>query len=237
MQPTKSTSANNLIITSTETTIMTKNIKAVLWDFGGVLTTSPFEAFTRYEIQHDLPKNFIRSINSTNPDSNAWALFESSQVSVAEFDLLFQKEAEQMGHSIPGKEVLALLSGDIRPAMVHALQVIKKHYQVGCITNNVRSGQGPGMSKSEAKAKQVGEVMSLFDIVIESSVLGIRKPNPKIYQIACDQMSINPDQALFIDDLGINLKPARDLGMKTIKVLDQEQALDELEQQLALDLR
>ena len=93
------------------------------------------------------------------------------------------------------------------------------------------------MSKSETKANQVGEVMSLFDIVIESSVLGIRKPNPEIYQIACDQMGINPNQALFIDDLGINLKPARALGMKTIKVLDQEQALDELEQQLNLDLR
>lgn len=216
---------------------MNKKLKAVLWDFGGVLTSSPFEAFTRYEMQHKLPKDFIRSINATNPDNNAWALFESSQVSIAEFDQLFKKEAEQLGYSIPGKDVLALLSGDIRPAMVHALKVIKRHYQVGCITNNVRSGQGPGMSKSETKANQVGEVMSLFDMVIESSVLGIRKPNPKIYQIACDQMGIDPIQALFIDDLGINLKPARALGMKTIKVLDQEQALDELEQQLNLELR
>ena len=228
----KSMSVNALFITSTETTTMNHDIKAVLWDFGGVLTTSPFEAFAHYEMQHNLPKDFIRSINATNPDSNAWALFESSQVSIEEFDRLFQKEAEEKGYPIPGQDVLALLSGDIRPAMVHALQVIKQHYQVGCITNNVRSGQGPGMSKSETKARQVGEVMSLFDIVIESSLLGIRKPNPKIYQIACEQMEIKPAQALFIDDLGINLKPARALGMKTIKVLDQEQALDELEQLL-----
>ena len=105
------------------------------------------------------------------------------------------------------------------------------------ITNNVKSGQGPGMSKSENKAQQVAAVMALFDTVIESSVLGIRKPNPEIYQIACTQMAVDPAQALFIDDLGINLKPARAMGMATIKVLNQEQAINDLEQQLQLDLR
>ncbi|MDE0759778.1 MAG: HAD-IA family hydrolase [Pseudomonadales bacterium] len=212
-------------------------IKAVLWDFGGVLTTSPFEAFASYEKKNHLPKDFIRSINATNPDSNAWALFESSQVSIDEFDGLFQKESALRGHKVPGKDVLALLSGTVRPAMVQALRMIKKHYQVGCITNNVKSGQGPGMSKSENKAQQVAAVMALFDTVIESSVLGIRKPNPEIYQIACAQMAVDPAQALFIDDLGINLKPARAMGMATIKVLTQEQAINDLEQHLQLDLR
>ena len=212
-------------------------IKAVLWDFGGVLTTSPFEAFAGYEKKNHLPKDFIRSINATNPDSNAWALFESSQVSIDEFDALFQKESALRGHKVPGKDVLALLSGEVRPAMVQALRMIKKHYQVGCITNNVKSGQGPGMSKSDNKAQQVAEVMALFDTVIESSVLGIRKPNPEIYKIACTQMAVDPAQALFIDDLGINLKPARTMGMATIKVLNQEQAINDLEQHLQLDLR
>jgi putative hydrolase of the HAD superfamily len=212
-------------------------LTAVLWDFGGVLTTSPFEAFNRFEAENRLPRDIIRTINSTNPHTNAWAQLESSQISVEEFDDIFAGEAREHGHNIRGKQVLDLLAGDVRPEMVHALKTIKRTHRVGCITNNVKAGEGPGMAKSEDKARAVAEVMSLFDVIIESSKVGMRKPDPEIYKLACQELDIRPEEALFIDDLGINLKPAKALGMTTIKVLNAEQALDELEESLGVNLR
>jgi putative hydrolase of the HAD superfamily len=211
-------------------------IEAVLWDFGGVLTTSPFEAFNRYERERGLPRDFIRTINATNPETNAWARFESSEVDLHQFDTLFAVESEAAGYRVPGREVIELLSGDVRPRMVQALQRIKQHYSVACITNNVRSGHGPGMASSSERANRVAEVMALFDLVVESSVEGIRKPNPKIYQLTCERLGVAPERAVFLDDLGINLKPARALGMQTIKVLSEQQAIEELSAMLDLQL-
>ncbi|HJL62306.1 MAG TPA: HAD-IA family hydrolase [Pseudomonadales bacterium] len=212
--------------------------KAVLWDFGGVLTTSPFESFNRFEIERNLPKDFIRSINATNPETNAWAQLESSEISIEEFDDKFAQEAAARGHEVRGQEVLTLLSGQIRPEMVKALEIIKQTLKVGCITNNVKSaGEGPGMANTTERATEVANVMALFDTIIESSKTGIRKPDPKIYEIACEEMGIQPNDAVFLDDLGINLKPARALGMTTIKVLTADQALIELESHLQLTLR
>ncbi|MFW6093896.1 MAG: HAD-IA family hydrolase [Pseudomonadota bacterium] len=203
-------------------------IEAVLWDFGGVLTTSPFEAFNRYEAERGIPRDFIRTINATNPESNAWAKFESSEVTLEEFDRLFAEESEAAGYRIPGREVIELLSGDIRPRMVDVLRECKRRFRVGCITNNVKGGQGPGMASSSDRASRVAEVMALFDLVVESSVEGIRKPNPRIYEIACQRLEVAPERSVYLDDLGINLKPARALGMHTIKVIDEAQAIDEL---------
>lgn len=203
-------------------------IEAVLWDFGGVLTTSPFEAFNRYEVDRGIPKDFIRAINATNPESNAWAQLESSRISLEEFDRAFAEESEAAGHRIPGADVIALLSGDIRPRMVRALEHCKAHFSVACITNNVKSGEGPGMARDAARAAAVQSVMDLFDLIVESSVEGIRKPNPRIYEITCERLGVAPDRAVFLDDLGVNLKPARALGMRTIKVIEEDQALADL---------
>lgn len=211
--------------------------KAVLWDFGGVLTSSPFEAFNQFESNNNLPLDIIRSINSTNPNNNAWAQLESSDINVDEFDELFNAEAREKGHEIRGKQVLELLSGEIRPEMVNALTTIKKTQSVGCITNNVNTGAGPGMAKSEKKATSIAEVMSLFEVVIESSKVGFRKPDPRIYELACDEMEIQPSETIYLDDLGINLKPAKELGMTTIKVVSADQAINELEKLLSLSLR
>ena len=204
------------------------HIEAVLWDFGGVLTTSPFEAFNRFESERGLPKDFIRSVNATNPDTNALAHFESSSISLDEFDLAFAEEAQARGHQVRGSEVVALLSGDVRPRMVEMLKLCKANFSIACITNNVKSGQGPGMATDSKRASAVREVMALFDLVVESSIEGIRKPNPAIYELTCERLGVAPDRAVFLDDLGINLKPARALGMQTIKVLNEAQAIDEL---------
>ena len=204
-------------------------IRAILWDFGGVFTTSPFEAFARFERAHNLPNDFIRTINSTNPDTNAWAQFESAAIDVVEFDAAFRAEAEALGHRVDGKDVLELLSGEFRPRMAAALRECKKHYKVGCITNNMKkAGEGPAMAASDERADKAAQVMTQFDVVVESSLEGVRKPNPRIYQIACDRLGVTPDQAVFLDDLGINLKPARAMGMTTIKVVSEEQAIGEL---------
>lgn len=212
-------------------------IKAVIWDFGGVLTTSPFEAFNRYEKERGLPENFIRGINATNPDTNAWALFERSEITPAEFDGKFAEESQANGHRVPGADVIGLLSGDLRPAMVSALHTVANQFKTGCITNNVSAGEGAGMANTTDKAAAVRDVMKVFHEVIESSKIGIRKPDPRIYQMMCEKLSIEPADAVYLDDLGINCKPARALGMTTIKVTDPNVALSELEAAIGIPLR
>ena len=208
---------------------MQRNFDAVIWDFGGVITSSPFEAFARYEAANGLPKDFIRSINATDPDTNAWARFERSEIDAASFDTAFLTEAEARGHSVRGADVLALLAGDIRPEMVAVLRfLISAGYKIGCITNNVKTGSGAGMARSVRKAAAVEEVMALFSHVIESSKVGIRKPDPEIYKMACTALDVAPARAVFLDDLGVNLKPARALGIATIKVTGAQQAIAEL---------
>jgi len=207
---------------------MTMELQAVIWDFGGVLTSSPFEAFTRYEAEKGLPKDFVRSVNALNIQENAWAKLERSEVTADEFDTLFREESAALGHEVPGKDILALLSGDIRPAVVEALKTCKGQVKVGCITNNAPVGKGAGMSSDSNKAAQVSEIMKLFDHVIESSKLGIRKPDPRIYALMCEALDVDPTKCVYLDDLGINLKPARAMGMHTIKVLNEAQLLQDL---------
>ena len=122
--------------------------------------------------------------------------------------------------------------------MVYALDLIRAKYRTACLTNNIRdAGEGPGMASDQQRAKAVAQVFERFDAVIESSVVGIRKPNPDFYKLACKTLGVEPADSLFLDDLGINLKPARALGMTTIKVLTEDQALDDLSVALDMDLR
>ena len=214
-----------------------KTLRAVLWDFGGVILSSPFEAFNRYEAEIGLPKDFIRSLNARNGDTNAWAKMERSEVSLEGFVELFEEEARQQGHKLDGWRILQSLSGDIRPQMVEALRRCSRAFRVACITNNMKHGEGPGMARSADKAKDVAEIMMLFEHVVESSKLGLRKPDPRIYRHACDLLGVQPEECVYLDDLGINLKPARALGMRTIKVGDPDVAIDELQAIVGIQLR
>jgi putative hydrolase of the HAD superfamily len=214
-----------------------KTPRAVLWDFGGVILSSPFEAFNRYEAEIGLPKDFIRSLNARNGDTNAWAKMERSEVSLEGFVELFEEEARGQGHKLDGWRILQSLSGDIRPQMVEALRRCKQAFRVACITNNMKHGEGPGMARSADKAKDVAEIMMLFEHVVESSKLGLRKPDPRIYRHACDLLGVQPEECVYLDDLGINLKPARALGMRTIKVGDPDLAIDELQAMVGIPLR
>lgn len=198
--------------------------KAIFWDFGGVFTTSPFVAFNKYEATKGIPENFIRTLNATNSNNNAWAKLERNDVTIEEFCALFEQEALAKGVLLDGQEVLACIHGQTRPEMVHALEVLSKKYKTACLTNNF----SPSADDND-KDNVLRPILDLFDFVIESRTLGIRKPEPQFYTCACDTVNVKPQQVIFLDDLGVNLKPARELGMRTIKVVSADQALGELE--------
>ena len=211
-------------------------IKAVFWDFGGVITSSPFESFNRFEKENNLPVDFLRSVNSTNPDSNAWALLERNEIDLEEFDLLFERESNDLGHPVKGKNVIALLKGQIRPEMIAALEKIKGNLLQACLTNNIQSMGDMDFEGNVSAAGKHEEVMSMFDFVFESSKENVRKPDPEFYLRACKRGDVDPSEVVFLDDLGINLKPAKVLGMSTIKVVDPIEALSELQAFLDFDL-
>ncbi len=214
-------------------------IKAVLWDFGGVILSSPFEAFNRYEEANGLPRDFIRSLNATNPDTNAWARFERSEVGFEEFCELFEGEARAAGHHVCAAEVIRLLRGELRPAMVGAIERCRAAgLKTALLSNNV--APAPSAAGGVVDIVDIGDfptstpderagVLALFDVIVESSKVGVRKPDPRFYVLACEQLGIEPHEAVFLDDLGVNLKPARALGMRTIKVGDPDVAIKELE--------
>lgn len=200
-----------------------------------MILSSPFEAFRRYESQRGLPLDTIRRINASDPDANAWARFERSEISPAEFDSAFAEESLRVGYEIRGYDVLRLLRGDVRPDMVHALRTVKEAgYKTACLTNNVLH---TGPDEEAERARTVEEVMSLFDSVVESSKVGCRKPETRFYEIACSALGVEATACVFLDDLGVNLKPAAAMGMTTIKVLTADQAISDLEKVLGMSLR
>ncbi|TXJ16345.1 MAG: HAD family hydrolase [Afipia sp.] len=208
-------------------------VEAVIWDFGGVLTTSPFEAFARFEKERGLPVDIIRRTNAANHFENAWAKFERAEVDLAAFDTLFAAESLALGAEVRGRDVVPLLSGDPRPEMVEALRRIKQRFKTGCITNNLPAN---AIGSSGGRALYVAETMALFDHVIESAKIGLRKPDPRIYRMMTDALGVDPKNCVYLDDLGVNLKPAREMGMTTIKVIDAPQAIRDLEAATGLAL-
>jgi putative hydrolase of the HAD superfamily len=228
-------------------------IQAVLWDFGGVFTSSPFEAFNRYEAEIGLPRDFIRRVNTRNPQHNAWARMERAEIGLDEFARDFEAEARALGaelaadgggpglpaalQALSGRRVIELLGGALRPEMVQALKRVRTRFRVACITNNMPTGHGPAMSFGGDRAAELAGVFALFEHVVESSKLGLRKPDPRIYRHACALLGVDPGACVYLDDLGVNCKPAREMGMRTIKVEGATQAIDELQALLGIRLR
>jgi putative hydrolase of the HAD superfamily len=206
-------------------------IRAALFDFGGVILSSPFEAFASFERDHALPDGFLRQVNATDPDTNAWAQLERGEVDLDQFAELFAAEAQTSGYAVDGHAVLGLLGGEVRPAMAEAVRRCSDRLITGLLTNNFVVANGRSMHDSP-----VGQVLGLFDAIIESSRVGVRKPDPLFYEIACEALDVAPTEAVFLDDLGINLKPARAMGMVTIKVTDPATAIAELEQVVGFPL-
>jgi putative hydrolase of the HAD superfamily len=209
-------------------------VTAVVFDLGGVLTESPIQSFTAYEREAGLPEGLIVRLNSTDPDTNAWARFERNELDVVAFSAAFEAEAAAAGHRVEASRVLAALRGELRPSMVEAVRRLRAAgLPLGLLSNNVAPMERSG---------PIGELLGLFDAVVESSVEGVRKPEPEIYRRALDRLSeavgrrIEAADCAYLDDLGINLKPARALGFSTIKVVEPAAALAELSELVGFPL-
>ena len=205
---------------------MSARVTAVIFDLGGVLTESPMHAFAAYEAEAGLPEGLIRQLNSTDPDTNAWARFERNELDVAGFSAAFEAAAAALGHRVEAARVLEALRGELRTSMVAAVRRLREEgLPLGLLSNNVVPMERTG---------PLGELLDLFDAVVESSTEGVRKPEPEIYRRALTRLSdavgrpIEAADCAYLDDLGINLKPARALGFSTIKVVDPAAALAEL---------
>jgi putative hydrolase of the HAD superfamily len=179
-----------------------------------------------------LPQDFLRRVNANNHHDNAWARFERNDLDLSGFDQAFADECAALGQQVRGREVIELLGGTIRPAMVDALRRLRPRLKIGLITNNVASPDSAGLNPTGRD-----EVLTLFHEVIESSKAGVRKPDPAIYRMMCEALGVAPRHAVFLDDLGVNLKPAREMGMHTIKVEDPDTALQQLESLVGFALR
>jgi len=211
-------------------------VRAVLFDLGGVLSESPMDTFAAYEASAGLPAGLIRRLNATDPDTNAWARFERGELDVDGFTAAFEGEARAAGHRVEAARVLeALHHPALRSPMVDAVRRLRAAgVPLALVSNNVRPME---------RAGALGELLALFDVVVESSVEGIRKPEPEIYRRALARLAeavgrpVAPADCAYLDDLGINLKPARALGMHTVKVVDPADALDELSALTGVPLR
>lgn len=204
-------------------------VRAVLFDMGGVLVASPFTGFARYEAANGLPDGTIRRINATDPDTNAWSRYERGLLERPAFCRAFEAEAAALGFAVDADAVLASMRGGVIPEMLAALARVHARWRTGLLTNN--------LAPMDRTVGAAAALVPHFDAVVESAVVGVRKPDPAFYLLACEQLGVDPAECVFLDDLGVNCKAARALGMHTIKVLQPLEALAELETVLGVALR
>ena len=209
---------------------MTNGIVAVVFDLGGVVMESPLHAIARYERDHGLAQNAINRAIVAAGDDSAWSRLERGELAVKDFFPAFEADCRAHGVEVSGARMMAYIAEAAvpRPRMMEAIGRIRaRGLRVAALTNNwVTSEVRPGRET----------LRELFHVFIESSVVGMRKPDPKIYQLTCRELGVEPAQTAFLDDIGRNLKAARALGMTTIKVEDPDVALRELSGVLGFDL-
>lgn len=206
-------------------------VKAVIFDFGGVFTISPVVRFSEYERENGLPEKFIGKVIKARMEDGAFARYERGEIALDTFDVDFAAETRAAGHEVPGRVIMSLLQMEIRPEMVEAYQkLVDAGVRTGCITNNMPDSGASDWVRGEETGPVIAQIFGQFEQVLESAQVGVRKPEPEIYQMMCDAMGLAPEECAFIDDLGVNLKSARAMGMKTVKAPlgDLQPAIDEL---------
>jgi putative hydrolase of the HAD superfamily len=208
--------------------------KAVIFDLGGVVFGSPFEHFDEYERVAGLPAGCVRMIIARSSETGAWAALERGELTMPEFHTALDAEASAAGHAIDASEIMAMIGRGIgtRPEMLEAIARIRaRGLLTAALTNNWPSdGDGDGGTPPGLRS------LTVFDVVVESAVEGMRKPDPRIYRLTCERLGVEPSETVFLDDIGANLKPARAMGITTIKVDDTAQALRDLEAVLGFRL-
>jgi putative hydrolase of the HAD superfamily len=194
--------------------------EAVLFDLGGVVFPSPLDGFRAYEREHGLPHRFLSEVVLGDPDGGAWSRLERGELTLGEFAAAFEAECRAAGHEIDATVLMTRITSGFSPRaeMVRAIRALRGHgLKVGALTNNWVDDRGPRSDTGD-----------LFDVIVESALVGLRKPDPAIYELACARLEVRPARTVFLDDLGANLKPARAMGMATIKVTHPSEALAEL---------
>lgn len=206
-------------------------IKTIIFDFGGVITNSPIEGFKLLEEKHGYDKGLITNINMNNPNDNAWAKSERGEIDIHTFLEEFEKEALEIGEKIDAREILQQLYGSMRENIINKIKLLSnsKKYKLICLTNVLK---GVDIFTPKERVIAVNYVMRYFDRIYESYKLNMRKPETRIYQYILNEMNIKPQETVFLDDLGMNLKSARQLGINTIKVVNPKDAINELDQLL-----
>jgi len=202
--------------------------RAVLFDLGGVVLGSPLHAIARFERDRGITPGFVNRVVATTGPTGAWSRLERGELAMLEFFDVFGDECARAGHAVDARAMMELvhLESQPRPAMLEAIRRIRAAgLRAGAVTNNWATPGEPTRPIAEH-----------FDVFIESCVVGVRKPDPRIYEIACREIGHAPEAAIFLDDIGANLKSARAFGLTTIKVDDPEPALRELEELLGLAL-
>jgi len=205
--------------------------EAVVFDLGGVVLPSPLDVFRAYERDHALPHRFLSEVVLADPEHGAWSRLERGEVDFDEFCDAFDAECRAHGGTVSARELMdAVRVGlDARPEMVTAIGAIRRHgLKTAALTNN--------WADDPARTDRVSPTGEWFDVVVESAVEGLRKPDPRIYALVCERLAVTPAATVFLDDLGANLKPARALGMTTIKVAEPDAALAELKDVLGFEL-
>lgn len=209
-------------------------IRAVIFDLGGVVLDSPLHSIARYERANEIPAGFVNRVVVDSGPSGAWSRMERGELDMESFFDPFEKDCADAGQTISARGLMQAIGENSkpRPAMLKAISTIRSSgLLAAALTNNWASEEADPTEPSGSKA-----LAPLFDFFIESSVVGLRKPDPRIYQHACTTIGISPAEAIFLDDIGRNLKTARQLGMTTIKVDDPTLALEELERLLGFSL-
>jgi len=207
--------------------------RAVIFDLGGVVFPSPFEAFDAYDHGNALEKGTVRGLIRESSETGAWAHLERGELTMDEFLAALEAEARDAGFALDARRLMGLVGSSLgaRPEMTRAIENIRaRGLRTAALTNNWV------VEQRDSSPNGIHEG-GLFDVVVESSVEGLRKPDPRIYELALARLDVLASETVFLDDLGINLKPARDMGMTTIKVINFADALAELGALLDLDLR
>jgi putative hydrolase of the HAD superfamily len=204
--------------------------RAAIFDIGGVLTHSPVTRIQQYCLEQAIPDDVRYAIFA--PDDGPWSRFERSELTREQFAAEFDAHVTRCGTAARGTSFMEwfFVGFGERPEMVAVVKHLRGKVKLGSITNNVARDE-PAQRRTSGI-----DLPSLFDVVVESAIEGIRKPDPRIYRLACERLGVEPTEAVFLDDLGSNLKGAKALGMHTIKVDATASAIDDLEAALGIPL-
>jgi putative hydrolase of the HAD superfamily len=216
-----------------------KPIRAVIFDLGGVVLGSPLHAIAEYERELGIPPNFVNRVVADTAPTGAWSRLERGELAMQAFYAAFDADCLAAGQTISARDMMARMAvaARPRPVMLDAIGKLRTAgYRVGALTNNWAHGEDDAGRPAGAPSDGTRALNSLFDVFVESSVEGLRKPDPRIYQLTCERLEVAPEESAFLDDIGTNLKSARALGMATIKVEEPIAALTALSELLSLPL-